>query len=184
MASLHHPLSVGVRPPPLDGLPPLPPLYVCPESARGRRWLRGHHSPPPLCAALLALRRDGTVTLVGEGGRWMEGFRRGRILVVVIGWLDGSWMDWMGLGRRGKGQCPKNPPPDQFCLLFARGDCCCSAARLGSLVRQVRCPCALVDFDLFRGATMAPRVGYSVSAAIVVPRRWAAGDDEAVKRSS
>jgi len=98
----------------------LPPSTLIPCLCRGRRWLRGHHSPPPLCAALLALRGDGTVTLVGEGGRWMEGFRGGRILVIVIGWLDGSWMDWMGLGRRGKGQCPKNPPPDQIvCCLRA-----------------------------------------------------------------
>ena len=63
-------------PPPLEGLPPLsPPL----RSSRVRAWASmapGVTTPrPPLCAAL-AQRGDGTVTLVGVGGLWMEGSPR------------------------------------------------------------------------------------------------------------
>ena len=146
-------------PPPLEGLPPLSPLYARPESARGRRWLRGHNSPPPLCAASLAWRGDGTVTLVGGGGMWTEGVPRVTSPARrrwMVGWLDG----WFVAGG-GRVIVRRKPTSWADWLVCARGDCRRFVRTAGLVGWLLRCPGAVVDFYFFCGATMAPRAVYS-----------------------
>ena len=102
----------------------------------------------------MALRGDGTVTLVGWGGlrtqlpkavnpvrrREMAGWFVAGGGRVIVRRKPTSWADW---------------------LVCARGDCRRFVRTAGLVGWLSRCPGAVVDFYFFRGATMAPRAIYA-----------------------
>ena len=89
-----------------------------------------------------------------SGGWWRSVAGRPRCDV------SGRWLwavGYDGVGQEGEGSISEG----KTLLLTSRGDCWYFGRAAGLVGWLVRCPGAVVDFDLFRGATMAPLNDYS-----------------------